>query len=116
VSSPLKQSGRPAGLDGAEVVEGADERCVASAEGTEPVVVGVVTVDDAHALPSHPPTEPEHIPKNCVRAKTGLEREIGQEGNPGLPGFTLEAVPPDHPQENAVALQLEPFAEADHRV
>ncbi len=113
IGASIERAGGPAARHRARIVKRPHEGGGPPTQPTQPVVVGVMAMDDVHSLGAHQAPDAPHVAQEPARIDPRVERQARHGGDPGLARLVLEVRPGNEPEEDAMAPGAEPANELD---
>jgi hypothetical protein len=116
IGASIERARRPAARHGARIVKRPYEGGGPPTQPAEPVIVGVMAMDDVHALGAHQAPEAPHVAQEPARIDPSVEGQAGHGGDPGLTRLVFEVRPGNEPEESPMPPRAEPADELDDGV
>ena len=113
IGASIERAGGPAARHRARIVKRPHERGGPPTQPAQPVIVGVMAMDDVHSLGAHQAPEAPHVAQEAARIDPRVEGQARHGGDPGLARLVLEARPGNEPEEGPMAPRAEPANELD---
>ena len=85
-------------------------------DAREPVIVGMMRVDDVHPLRAHELRQAPHVRERRERCHAGVEREPVDQVEPGLARLGFEAIARHHPESYRVSARPQSGDQPDHGI